>query len=148
MCRSLYLILLLFCSWDFVLFCFVFYLFCCCFVCLLFLLFVLVDLLFVCLLLFFVFFFVLHCAFREIWVHLPGYSTAAARAALPIPASVCNVFVCPNNGTTAVFGIFNVRTDVDACDFSRKLYGHRKRVSAESWLWEKHLLPHRRLEPA
>ena len=28
-----------------------------------------------------------------------------------------------------VFGIFNVRTDADACaDFTRGLYGHRKRV--------------------
>ena len=34
-------------------------------------------------------------------------------------------------------GIFNVRGDVDACDWRRGLHGHRKRVSTESWLWEK-----------
>ena len=34
---------------------------------------------------------------REIWVTLPGYSTAAARAALPIPNGECCIFVCPNN---------------------------------------------------
>jgi len=36
-----------------------------------------------------------------------------------------------------VFGIFNVRSDVDACDCTRGLYGHRKRVCTGSWLWEK-----------
>ena len=37
----------------------------------------------------------------------------------------------------AVFEIFNVHTDVDACDCTRGLYGHRTRVSAGSWLWER-----------
>ena len=30
-----------------------------------------------------------------------GKGTAAARAALPIPISVCSIFVCPNNGMAA-----------------------------------------------
>jgi len=30
-----------------------------------------------------------------------GKATAADRAALPIPTSVCSVFVCPNNGMAA-----------------------------------------------
>ena len=47
-----------------------------------------------------------------------------------------------------VFAIFNVHTDVDACDFTRGLYGHRKRVCTGSWLWEKYPLPHQGLEPA
>ena len=47
-----------------------------------------------------------------------------------------------------VFGIFNVRFDVDACDFTRGLYGHRKRVCTGSWLWETNPVPHRGLEPA
>ena len=48
----------------------------------------------------------------------------------------------------AVFGIFNVRTDVEECDCTRVLYGHRRRVCTETWLWEKNILPHRGLEPA
>ena len=31
-----------------------------------------------------------------------------------------------------VLGIFNVRTDVNACDCTQGLYGHRNRVCAES----------------
>ena len=47
-----------------------------------------------------------------------------------------------------VFGIFNVRTAIDACDCTRGLYGHRKRVCTGSWLWEKNPLLHMGLEPA
>ena len=36
-----------------------------------------------------------------------------------------------------LFGICNVRSDVDACDYTRELYGHHQRVCTESWLWEK-----------
>ena len=32
---------------------------------------------------------------------LPGYGKAAARAALPIPISVCSISACPNNGKAA-----------------------------------------------
>ena len=31
-----------------------------------------------------------------------------------------------------VFGIFNMRTAIDACDCKRGLYGHRKRVCTDS----------------
>ena len=52
-----------------------------------------------------------------------------------------------------MFGIkllhfLNIHTDVDACDCTRGLYGHRKRVCTGSWLWEKYPLPHWGLEPA
>ena len=48
-----------------------------------------------------------------------------------------------------VFGIFNMHADVDACNCTRGLYGHRKtkRVCTESWLWEKNHLPHQGLKP-
>ena len=48
----------------------------------------------------------------------------------------------------SVFEIFNVRTDVDACDCTRGLHGHCKRICTGSWLWEKNPLPQRGLEPA
>ena len=56
--------------------------------------------------------------------------------------SVCAVFPCVQTMIwLPVFGFFNVRTDGDACDCTRGLYGHRKRVCTESWLWEKNPLP-------
>ena len=30
-----------------------------------------------------------------------GEAAAAARAALPVPTSVCSIFLCPNSGMTA-----------------------------------------------
>ena len=63
--------------------------------------------------------------------------------------SACGIFMHPNIGRLPVFGIFNVRTDIDACDCTRGLCGHRKRVCTGSWLlWEINPLPHRGLEPA
>ena len=37
---------------------------------------------------------------------LHGYGTAAARAALPVPATVCSIFMCPNTGMAASIGFF------------------------------------------
>ena len=55
----------------------------------------------------------------------------------------------PDNGIwLPVFGIFKVHTDIDACDYTQGLCRHRKRVCAESWLWEKNHLPQRGLKPA
>ena len=66
-------------------------------------------------------------------------------SALPIPVSVCSICVCSNNGIwLPEFGIFNVCTDVDTCDYTRHLHGHGKRVCTAtysvSWLWGKHIL--------
>ena len=47
-----------------------------------------------------------------------------------------------------MFGVFNARTDADACHCTRGLYEHRKTVCTGCWLWEKNPLPHRGLEPA
>ena len=48
-----------------------------------------------------------------------------------------------------VFVIFIVRPDVDACDCTRKLYGHHKRVCTGSWLTlGEYPLPNRGLKPA
>ena len=86
---------------------------------------------------------------QEFRVDLPGLGIAAAiRAALPTPISVYSIFVCSNIGTTASVWDFNVCTAVDACDCTRGLYGQRKRVCTESWLWKQNPLPHRGLEPA
>ena len=60
-----------------------------------------------------------------------GKATAAARAALPIPNSACGIFVCPNKGMAANAWDLK-RAHVNACDCTRGLYGHRKRVCTES----------------
>ena len=63
--------------------------------------------------------------------------------------SVCVVFSCIQTMLwLQAFRMFNVRTDVYACDCTRGLYRHRRRVYIGNWLWEKNPLPHRGLEPA
>ena len=48
-----------------------------------------------------------------------------------------------------MLGIFNVRTDVNACDCTQRLCGRRKRVCAERWLGGGgNPQPHRGIEPA
>ena len=57
----------------------------------------------------------------------------------------------PQNSNTLVFGILKMHPDVDACDWTRGLYRHHKRVCTGSWqhrLWENNPLLHRGLEPA
>ena len=62
--------------------------------------------------------------------------------------SVCAVFVCVQTMVwLPMFGISNVRTDVDACDSTQGLYRCHKRVCTGSWLWKKKKLPHQGLEP-
>ena len=52
--------------------------------------------------------------------------------------SVCAVFSCVQTMVwLPVLGIFNVRTDVDACDCTTGLYRHRERFCTESSLKEK-----------
>ena len=46
------------------------------------------------------------------------------------------------------YRLFIVRTDVNVCDCTRGCTDTRKRVCAESWLWEENPLPHRGIEPA
>ena len=56
---------------------------------------------------------------------------------------MCAVFFCVQTMLwLPAFGIFNVRTDADACNCTQGLYGHRKRVCTGSRHWEKNLLPH------
>ena len=42
-------------------------------------------------------------------------ATTASKATLPIANSACGLLVCPKEGLT-MLGIFNVRTNVNACD--------------------------------
>ena len=44
---------------------------------------------------------VLPCPLGEIWITLPRQDRAAMRATLPIPVSVCSIFMCPNNSVAA-----------------------------------------------
>ena len=62
--------------------------------------------------------------------------TAATRAALPFPTSVCSISLCVQTVVWLPgFGVFNVQTDVDACDCTQWLHKHHYRVCTESWLW-------------
>ena len=90
------------------------------------------------------------CPLREIRVPLPGYGTAAARAALPIPISVDSIFVCSDNGmapsvwdflTYAQIVFMRLHTG-DCADTVRE--SARKVVSGR----EKNPLLHRGFEPA
>ena len=54
--------------------------------------------------------------------------TAAARAALPIPNSVCNICVHADSGMAACVGDFNVHTDVDAGSCTQPRRGCRDGV--------------------
>ena len=59
----------------------------------------------------------------------------------------CVVFSCVQiMAWLPVFGIFNVHTDVDACNCTRGLYRHRE--SALEVDWQKNPLPQQVLEPA
>ena len=55
-----------------------------------------------------------------------GKATATAGAAVPIPTSACSSFVFSNNAMAVDASNLIVRTDVEACDHTRGLYGHRK----------------------
>ena len=56
------------------------------------------------------------------------------------------VFLCVQTMVwLPVLGIFNMRTDVDACDGTQGLYGRRKRVCTGNWFWEKNPFLHRGL---
>ena len=78
----------------------------------------------------------------------PGKSQQPQEHRYPF-LSVCGVFSCIQTMIwLPVFGIFNVRSDADACDCTRGLCGHRQRVRTESWPREKNPLPHPGLEPA
>ena len=60
------------------------------------------------------------------------------------------VFKCFHNPSNSDmdYGMFNVHTNVNACDCTRGCTDTRKRVCTESWHWEKNPLPHRGIEPA
>ena len=81
----------------------------------------------------------------------PRGKSAATESRYPTDGA-CWVFYCFYNPPKSDidYRIFNVRTDVNnACDCTRAVYGHCKRVCTISWLWEKkNPLPHRGIEPA
>ena len=76
-----------------------------------------------------------HGKFRSPYL---GKATAVAKAMLPIPTCVCSTFICiPTVVWLPILGIFNVYTDVNACDCIQGLCGHCKRICTEKWLGEK-----------
>ena len=80
---------------------------------------------------------------RENRVAFPGESQPQqSRATQPRVHPGCVSVYVIHRTLTWEYGIFNVPTDVNACDCARR------RDCAKSWLWEKSLLPHRGIEPA
>ena len=67
-----------------------------------------------------------------------GEAASATRDRATSPYLPCNkrsTFLCPDSGMTAgVLALFNMHTDVDACNCAQRLYGHHNRVCTESWL--------------
>ena len=64
---------------------------------------------------------------------LPGYIAQQPQEQRYPFLSVYVVFLCVQTMVWLLaFGIVNVHTDVDACDCTRGLYGHRKRDCTES----------------
>ena len=89
-------------------------------------------------------FLVLLCPFREIRVAvLPDLRLQQPQEQRYPFLAVCVVFSFVQTVVwLPVFGNFNVCTDVDACDCTQGLYGHRKRVCTESD-WHKNPLLYR-----
>ena len=58
-----------------------------------------------------------------------------------VPNLLCVLGVCFHNprSSDTDHRIFNVRTDTNACECPRGVFGHRKRVCTENWLVEKTL---------
>ena len=79
----------------------------------------------------------------------PRGKTAATESRYPTHGAWW-VFQCVHNppNSNADCRIFNVCTDVNACDCTWGFTDTRKRVCTESGLWEKNPLLHRGFEPA
>ena len=78
----------------------------------------------------------------------PWGKPAAAKLSYPTYGT-CRVFQCFHNppNSDMDYRIFNVRTDVNACDCTWGCIDTKRRVCTESWLWEKNLLLHQGIEP-
>ena len=95
-----------------------------------------------------VFFVVLNCPFqRKFGSPYQGKAQQLQEQCYPL-LLVFAVFLCVQTMVwLPVFAIFNMSTVVDACECTRGLYGHCRRVCSECWLWEKTPLPHWGLKP-
>ena len=77
--------------------------------------------------------------FGKIWSPYLDKATTPASAALPVPTSVCSIFVCSNSGMAA-----------NICDFQLLMYAIThwvctdtwKRVCTDSGLWENNPISH------
>ena len=60
-----------------------------------------------------------------------GKATAATRAALAVPTSVCNICLRPSKAGLPVFGMFKVCMEVDVCNCTQGLCGHRQSLHSK-----------------
>ena len=84
-------------------------------------------------------FLVLHWPLPEIWITLPSKAQQPQEQCYPL-LLVCAVFLCvQTKAWLPVFRIFNLCTDVDACNCTQVLYGHCKSLHWKLTLGEKSL---------
>ena len=78
-----------------------------------------------------------------------AWATTILKLIIFVACGACWVCLCCDNPPNSDRDnrIFIVRTDVNACDWTRGCTD-TDRVCTASWLWEKNPLPHRGIEPA
>ena len=67
----------------------------------------------------------------KFWSPYLGKATAATRAALAVPTSVCNICLRPSKAWLPVFGMFKVCMEVDVCNCTQGLCGHRQSLHSK-----------------
>ena len=86
---------------------------------------------------------------REIRVAFPGESRLGqSRATQPTVHAGCFIILHNPSDSDMDYGIFNVHTDVNACDCTWDCTDTHKRVCSESCLLEENPFPHWEVEPA
>ena len=88
----------------------------------------------------------LECTQSSSWLFL----SLMVRGIIFVTYGVCWVRLCCRNppNSDMDYRILIVRTDVNAYNCKRGVYGHRKRACPDSWLWEENPLRHQGIEPA
>ena len=74
--------------------------------------------------------------------HFPWGKPAATKLLYPTYGACWMFWHFHNPPNSTMDMIFYMLTDVNACNCTWRVWGQRKRVCTESWLWEENPLPH------